>query len=104
MLYLLTSFGLCLLLLSFSPVHAAFQYIDHSCNKYGGASVIDAAAAEALTAVNAAMVSIKPPRKVQSTRLLISMIGMPATVTDRDQILEKFNCKIHVQKHQKIGD
>ena len=99
MLYLLTSFGLCFLLLSFSPVHAAFQYIDdQSCNKYGGASVINAAAAEALTAVNAAMAAIKPPRKLQFTRLLISMIGMPSTDTDRDAILQNFYSKFRPYK------
>ena len=104
MLYLLASFGLYLLLLSFSPVHTAFEYIDNSCNKYGGASVINAAAAEALTAVNTAIASMKPPRKVQSTRLLISIVGIPATDTDRDQILGNFYSEVHVQKHQKLGD
>ena len=90
MLYLLTSFGLCFSLLGFWPVHAAFQHIDQSCNKYGGANLINAAAAEALTAVNAAMTSMTPPRKPQFTRLLISMIGLPPTITDRDGILQNF--------------
>ena len=93
MLYLLTSFGLCFSLLSFSPAFAAFQYIDQSCNKYGGANAINAAAAEALTAVNAAMTSMTPPRKPQFTRLLISMIGLPSTDTDRDAILTNFYSK-----------
>ena len=93
MLHLLTSLGLCFSLLSFSPVYAAFQYIDQSCNKYGGANVINAATAEALTAVNAAMTSMTPPRKPQFTRLLISMIGLLPTIKDRDAILTNFYSK-----------
>lgn len=98
MMYLLTFFGLCFSLLSFSPVYAAFQYIDQSCNKYGGANAINAAAAEALTAVNAAMTSMTPPRKPQFTRLLISMIGLPPTITDRDAILTNFYSKFRRYK------
>ena len=90
MLFLLIFFGLCFSLSSFSPVHAAFQYIDSSCNKYGGTGLINDAAAEALTAVNAAMTSMTPPRKPQFTRLLISMLGLPPTETDRDAILQNF--------------
>ncbi|KAI9753171.1 MAG: hypothetical protein M4579_005286 [Chaenotheca gracillima] len=84
----LSSICLLLALSSFSPVLAGFKYVDKTCDKYGGHATFDAAAAEALLAVNAAISAINPPRPGRVSRSLIAAVGLPRTDTDRDEVLK----------------